>query len=201
MSSSQAVVERLRPLGPVFRAREAVGAGISWRDLYEARDTGVVIELSRGLYQLRESAGLDQIDFVAVCARAPRGMICLRSALAYWDLSDEIPDRVDLAVPSGTHRPRIDHPPTCVHVFLATTFDLGKIRVEDRHGVGFAITDIERTVVDCFRARHQVGDDLAVGGLRRYLRTMGAKPARALELASSLRVRTPVLQALRILQE
>ena len=201
MPSEPAVADRLRPLGPVFRAREALGAGVSWRDLYQARNAGVVIELSRGLYQLQESAGLDQIDFVAVCARAPRGMICLDSALAYWDLSDEIPRWVDLAVPSGTHRPRIDHPPTLVHVFQASTFHLGRIEVDVGHGAGFVISDIERTVVDCFRARQRIGDGLAVAGLRRYLRMPGAKPARILELASALRVRTPVLHALRILQE
>jgi hypothetical protein len=108
---------------------------------------------------------------------------------------------VDLAVPSGAHRPRIDYPPTKVHVFQARTFDLGKASVPVRSGVGFVATGPERTVVDCFRARHQVGDDLAAGGLRRYLRKPGAKPAQVLELASALRVRAPVLQALRLLQE
>ena len=37
-----------------------------------ARDSGLLIEVSRGLFQLREAAGIDQIDFVVVCARAPR---------------------------------------------------------------------------------------------------------------------------------
>lgn len=101
----------------MFRAADAVGAGVSWRDLYWARDSGLVLELSRGVFQLRDAGGLDEIDFVTVCARVPRAVVCLGSALAYWDLSDEIPGRVDIAVPVGTHRPQIDHPPTRVHVF------------------------------------------------------------------------------------
>jgi len=201
MSSEQATAERLQRLGPVFRSGDAVGAGVSWRDLYQARDAGLVLELSRGLFQLREAAGLDQVDFVAACARAPRAMVCLGSALAYWDLSDEITAWVDLAVPSGAHRPRIDHPPTRVHVFNAGSFGLGRIRVAVTQGAGFAITDPERTVVDCFRTRQRLGDALAVGGLRRYLARPGAKPGLVLELAEVLRVRTPVLDALRFLQE
>jgi hypothetical protein len=197
----QDVLDRLRPLGPVFRAAEAVGTGVSWRDLYQVRDAGLVLELSRGLYQLRDAAGLDQLDFVTVCARAPRAMVCLGSALAYWDLSDEIPGWVDLAVPSGTHRPRIDHPPTRVHVFAADTFALGRTEVAVVPGAGFAITDPERTVADAFRLRHRLGEGLAVGGLRRYLRRPRPKPGRVLELAGALRVRTPVLDALRVLQE
>ena len=56
-------------------------------------DSGLLVELSRGLFQLQETGGIDQIDFVVVCAHAPQGMVCLRSALAYWDLSDESPDQ------------------------------------------------------------------------------------------------------------
>lgn len=201
MPPDQDLVDRLRPLGPVFRAGEAVGAGVSWRDLYQARDSGLVLELSRGLYQLRDAAGLDQLDFVAVCARAPRAMICLGSALAYWDLSDEIPGWVDLAVPRGTHRPRIDHPPTRVHVFRADTFGLGRTEVTVEPAASFAITDPERTVVDAFRLRHRMGEDLAVGGLRRYLRRPRPKPGRVLDLARELGVRAPVMHALRVLQE
>jgi len=194
-------VDRLRPLGPVFRAGDAVRAGVSWRDLYRVRDAGLVVELARGVYQLGEAGGLDQLDFVAVCARAPRAMVCLGSALAYWDLSDEIPGWVDLAVPQGTHRPRIDHPPTRVHVFRAETFDLGRTRVTVEGGAQFWISDSERTVVDVFRLRHQVGEDLAIGGMRRYLRGPRPRPGRVLELAGELRVRAPVLAALRMLAE
>jgi hypothetical protein len=39
------------------------------------RDSGEVVELSRGLYQLADSTGTGNVDFVAVCARAPHGMV------------------------------------------------------------------------------------------------------------------------------
>jgi len=68
---SPGTLDRLRRLGPVFRSRDAVAAGVSWRDLYVLRDEGELLELSQGLYQLAESAGAGNLDFVAVCARAP----------------------------------------------------------------------------------------------------------------------------------
>ena len=67
--------------------------------------------------------------------------------------------------------------------------------------LAFRITDAERTVVDCFRQRHRLGSDLAVGGLRRYLRRPRAQPGRVPELAEELRVRTPMLEAMRVLLE
>lgn len=133
MASSPALT-RLRALGPVFRSGKAVEAAVSWRDLYRLRDEGELIELSRGLFQLADAAGSDNADFIAVCARAPHGMVCLNSALAYWDLSDEIPAEVHLGVPEGTNRPTLNYPPTRVHVFNAATFDLGRREVRQARG-------------------------------------------------------------------
>lgn len=198
MPAAQAL-ERLRRLGPVFRSKEALAAGVSWRDLYTLRDSGEVVELSRGVYQLSEVAGTANVDFVAVCARARHGMICLNSALAFWDLSDEIPSEVHLAVPQGSHRPVIDYPPTRVHVFHPETFDLGRLEVKLERGERFWITDRERTVIDAFRLRHLIGEDMAYTGLRRYLRDR-PKRGRVAELAGRFRVATPMTDAMRLLQ-
>lgn len=200
MASTQAL-ERLREIGPVFRSKEAVAVGISWRDLYALRDEGEVFELSRGLFQLADAAGAGNIDFVAVCARAPQGMVALDSALSYWDLTDDIPSQVHLAVPEGSHRPTIDNPPTTVHVFRAATFALGRIEVREESGERFRITDRERTVIDAFRLRHRLGENEAHRALRRYLSQPRPKLARLADLARPLRVSTPVGSALRVLQE
>jgi len=172
----QAPLDTLRSIGPIFRAAEAVEAGVSWRDLYWLRDEGELLELSRGLYQLRDAAGVDNIDFISLCTRAPRGMICLNSALAYWDLSDEIPPVVHLAIPRGSHRPTVDYPPTEVHVFGAGSFDVGRVEVAHGERERFAITSRERTVVDAFRLRHLVGHELANDAVRRYLRSQPQIP-------------------------
>lgn len=192
-------LDRLREIGPVFRSKDAVTAGVSWRDLYALRDRGEILELSRGLYQLADTAGTSNVDFVAVCGRAPRGMTCLNSALAYWDLSDEIPAQVHLAVPSGSHRPVIDYPPTQVHVFHAGTFGLGRLEVTAEAGERFWVSDRERTVVDAFRLRHLLGEDLAFAALRNYLQSR-PRLARLAEVARPLRAWGALSAALRILQ-
>jgi predicted transcriptional regulator of viral defense system len=194
-----AALDRVRGLGPVFRAKDAVAAGVSWRDLYALRDNGEIVELSRGLYQLAEASGTGNADFVAVCGRARHGMICLNSALTYWDLSDEIPAEVHLAVPEGSHRPTIDHPPTRVHVFQASTFGLGRQKVLGEFGERFWISDRERTIVDAFRLQHLLGEDLAHAALRRYLQDR-PHAARLAEMARPLRTWRSLSSALRVLQ-
>ncbi len=192
-------LDRLQGLGAVFRSRDAIAAGLSWRDLYALRDAGDILELSRGLFQRASSAGGDHIDFVAVCARAPQGMIAMDSALAHWDLTDEIPTTVHLAVPSGSHRPAIDHPPTTVHVFASATFDLGRIDVGEPGGERFSITDRERTVVDAFRLRHQLGETTAHHALRRYLGQPDPRRTLLVDYATQLRAATAVRAAIRVL--
>lgn len=198
--SAVSALGRLRRLGPIFRSKDAVEAGVSWRDLYRLRDDGEILELSRGVYQLAGAAGSGHVDFVATCARAPQGMICLNSAIAHWGLSDEIPVVVHLAVPEGSHRPVIDYPPTKVHVFRAGTFALGRLRIEEEPGEPFWITDPARTVVDAYRLRHQIGEDLAHAALREYLRS-GRKQTRLAELAQPLRAWAPLSAAMRVLGE
>ncbi|HEY2313600.1 MAG TPA: type IV toxin-antitoxin system AbiEi family antitoxin domain-containing protein [Streptosporangiaceae bacterium] len=199
MTAEPRALSTLREIGPVFRSKDAVAAGVSWRDLYALRDQGEILELSRGLYQLPDATGVSNVDFVAVCGRAPRGMICLNSALAYWDLSDEIPAQVHLAVPSGSHRPVIDYPPTQVHVFHAGTFAIGRLEVTAEAGERFWVSDRERTVADAVRLRHLTGDDLAYAAVRRYLQSRPSL-ARLADVARPLRAWGPLSEVLRILQ-
>lgn len=135
MRKKRRILEEVaRRSGGVFRAKDAAEAGVHWRDLYALRDEGYLIELSRGLYGLADAEMSSYLDLIAVSRRSPRGVICLNSALSFWDLTDEVPAEVHLAVPRGSRPPSIDYPPVRVHVFAAGTFDLGRERVRLKSG-------------------------------------------------------------------
>jgi predicted transcriptional regulator of viral defense system len=197
--TAASALETLKARGPTFRARDAQAAGLHWRDLYALRDAGEVIELSRGLFRFADAGGITGIDLLTVSRRAPHGMICLVSALAYWDLTDEIPGAVDLAVPRGSSRPVISYPPTRVHVFDARTFDFGRERVDLGAGEKIVISSRERAIVDVFRFRNRIGTDLAYAALRDYLRQPGARPGELMRLAKELRVAGPLRRATDVL--
>lgn len=135
------------------KASEALEVGIHPRDLYALRDGGFLIELSRGVFRLADAEMIPYLDLVAISQRSPQGTICLNSALSFWDLTDEIPAEVHLAVPRGAHRPVIDYPPVRVHVFAASTFDLGREQVRMDSGEEIFIYSAERSVVDAVRMR------------------------------------------------
>lgn len=188
-----------RRSGGVFRTRDAAEAGVHWRDLYALRDEGTLIELSRGIFRFADAEMISNLDLVAVSKRSPRGAICLNSALSFWDLTDEVPVEVHLAVPRGSRPPSIEYPPTRVHVFAANTFELGREKVRLDSGEEIRIYSPERSVVDAMRLRNQVGTDVAYETLRRYLRRPGASSGNLLRLARQLRTGGPMQDALEVL--
>jgi predicted transcriptional regulator of viral defense system len=169
-----------------FRVSEAVEAGVSRSVLHRLRERGELTAAGRGVLQLPD-AGMGMLSGLAVVsARAPQGTICLNSALAYWDLTDEIPAHVHLAVPRGAHRPVIQQPPTIVHVFNAATFKLERQQASTDADEPFWTYSAERSIIDEMRMSRWVGRDVALHALGRYLSRPGASPARLAELAREL---------------
>ncbi len=195
MQSSQ-ILDIARRMGGTVSSAELIDNGARWEDLYRLRDGGELIELSRGIYRVADAPATAHLDLVAVCRRAPDGMICLTSAAGYWDLTDEMPDSVHLAVARGHHRPTIAYPSTQVHVFAAATFALGRVQQPVESAETIAISSRERTIVDLLRLRSRVGRDLALVTLRRYLQSPDARPGELLALARHLRIGTVMAETM-----
>jgi predicted transcriptional regulator of viral defense system len=185
--------------GGVLRTRDMLEAGVHRRDLYALRNEGFLVEISRGLYRMADAEATAYLDLIAVSRRSPRGTICLNSSLSFWDLTNEIPAEVHLAVPRGSRPPSIDYPPTSVHVFAADTFELGREQVRLESGEGIYVYSPERSVVDAMRLRSQVGTGVAYEALRRYLRRPGVSSGDLLRLARRLRAGGPMAGALEVL--
>jgi predicted transcriptional regulator of viral defense system len=192
---SDVAADRLAQLPPTFTTQEAGGAGLWRRDLYRLRDAGAVYELSRGVYRKSDAPETAHLDLLAVARRAPRAIVCLVSALAVHELTDEIPSVVQVAVPRGTYRPRIEYPRTEVSEFDAKTFHLGQDEWEVAPGERISVYSPARTVADAMRFRKQIGEPLALRSLRRYLERRQAQPAELLAIARALDVEGPVREA------
>lgn len=183
-------------LPPTFTTETALARGIHPRALYAARDAGVIAELSHGVFRRADAPPASFPDLLAVEYRNSKAIVCLLSAAAVHDLTDEIPSAVQIAVPRSSRPPRISFPPTAVFRFEPSTFELGLGHLEAAPGELVRIYDPARTVVDLMRLRHRIGEPTALAALHRYLRRGDARPAELLETAAALRVYGPVLHAI-----
>src|SRR5437667_217035 len=122
---SMAQVLRLIAMSPggMVRMSEALRLGISRKTFYAMRDAGVLEQLSRGLFRLRDLPPLGSPDLVTVATRVPEGVICLVSALSFHELTTQVPHEVDLAIERGKkNSPRIDYPPVRDFKFPGSAF-------------------------------------------------------------------------------
>lgn len=162
----QAATKTFRKHNGMLRTMEAIRLGIQPRTLYAMRDAGLIQRLGRGLYRLAELPPLSNPDLVSIALGAPKGIICLISALAFHEITTQIPHQVYLAVEQYKGRmPRIGHPPVRVFWFSGEAFHEG-VETHTLDGIPVSIYGPEKTVADCFKHRNKIGLDVAIEALR-----------------------------------
>ena len=185
--------------GGMLRTSDAIRHGVHPRVLYELRDRGDLERVERGLYRLTTEEPLTNPDFVAVAMRAPRAVICLISALAYHELTTQVPHAVDLALPSHAQAPKIREIPIRVFWFPPSSFNAG-VEVVEIDQTPVRIYSAEKTVADCFKYRNKIGLDVAIEALRAYQQTRRKPDLQAItrfaQVDRVFRVMRPYLEAL-----
>lgn len=182
----------------MLHATEAMHFGIHPATLYAMRDSGVLEPVSRGVFRLADAPPFGNSDLVTVAARVPRGVVCLISALAFYDLTTQIPHAVHLALPRGAMEPRLDFPPIKTYRFSGRAFSEG-VEIHRLDGVGVRVYGVEKTLADCFKFRNKIGLDTALEAVRLYRERRQVKVADLMRFASVCRVEKvmrPYLEAI-----
>ena len=96
--------ELVDSLPSTFTTEISRAHGVHPRDLYAWRDDGLIIELSRGVFRRADAPPASYPDLIAVAHRVPRAIMCCVSAAVIYDLTDEMPPSVQIAVTSA-HSP------------------------------------------------------------------------------------------------
>ena len=163
----QKALDTIREMGGTIRTMDAIRAGIHPRTLYQLRDAGELEALSRGVYRLTAQEQISAPDLVIVAKRVPQAIICLVSALAYHEITTQIPHAVSIALPKGSETPRVDYPPISVHRFSETALKEG-VETHQIDGVSINIYCPEKTLADCFKFRNKLGMDIVLEALKFY---------------------------------
>ncbi len=184
--------------GGILRTAQALRSGIHPDTLYTMRDSGVLEMVSRGVYRLADSAPLSNPDLVTVATRVPGGVICLISALAFHEITTQIPHAVCMALPRGAEEPRLDHPPIKTYRFTGKAYTEG-VEPHELDGVIAHIYSPEKTLADCFKFRNKVGLDTVMEAVRFYRERKHVKVEDLMRFATICRVTKiirPYLEAL-----
>ncbi|MGF0669320.1 type IV toxin-antitoxin system AbiEi family antitoxin domain-containing protein [Stenotrophomonas maltophilia] len=126
-----------------------------------------------GLYRLPGKPISEKEDFASIAVKVPRAVFCLLTALQFHELTTQLPRQVWIAMPRGSHTPRIEHPPIKMVQMAGDAYALG-IDEHERDGARLRIYSPAKTVADCFKHRNQIGLDVAIEALKAAWKTRKA---------------------------
>lgn len=180
-------------LGAFFRPGQLEALGITHDELRRLAAAGTVERVGRGLYRLADAEPTEHYTLAAACARVPRSIVCLLSALSVHGVGTRLPREVWLAIPNKARAPRLPDIQVRLLRFSGAAWSYGVTDTEFE-GVPARITNPARTIVDCFRFERLVGREAAVEALRDALgrrvvtadalyRTLEVLPSRRLRAA------------------
>jgi len=157
-----------------------------------------VEKIARGLYRLANYDIGEHPDLVTVSLQAPRGVICLLSALSFHNATIEIPKYVDIAIPRGTHAYRIKYPPVRFYRFDSKPWKAG---IEEHRIEGYKIKvyNLAKTIADCFKFRNKIGMDVVRDALKIAIAERNIKPEEIMQYAKICRVDNiikPILESM-----
>lgn len=180
------------------RLHELKAAGIPEIVVARLTRAGRVIRLARGLYQLPDADLQTSHTLAEVAKIVPKGVICLISALAYHELTLQLPPFVWVAIEVHTRQPKHRYPPMRFVRFSRRALTEG-VEQHMIEGIPVKITSPARTIVDCFRFRNKIGVDIAISAMREALRKRVCSPDDIMGYARSLRIASvvrPYLEAI-----
>ncbi|MBE6014661.1 MAG: hypothetical protein E7241_04765 [Lachnospiraceae bacterium] len=172
--------------------------GYSYYKIGKLEEQGILSRVNRSTYENLTYTG-DENDFFSAEAFVPNGVICLMSAARYYELTNFLPDAVDVAIERKKKVNTLPEWPVIrLFYFDPSRMDLGVTEV--RYGDNcFHIFDIEKTVVDIIYYRNKIGIEETAEVLRNYLKRRDRQIDRLYAYAKRLRCEKIVRTYLEVL--
>lgn len=172
--------------------------GYSYYKIGKLEKDGLLRRVNRSTYENLSYKG-DENDFFSAEAFVPNGVICLMSAAKYYELTNFLPDSVDVAIERKKKVVTLpDWPEIKIFYFDPARMDLGVTEVWEGDNV-FHIFDIEKTVVDIIYYRNKIGIEETSEVLKNYLKRRDRQIDRLYAYAKRLRCEKVVRTYLEVL--
>ena len=184
---SQTLIDFFQQHNGVVRFSSILKAGFHPDMLHDLQQEGKVEKIARGLYRMSQYPFNSYPDLILASLQAPRGIICLLSALAFHETTNEIPRFVDIAIPAGTRANKIAYPPVRFYHFSPKAWELGIEQHQfDRHRI--RVYCLAKTLADCFKFRNKIGTNIATEALKSAVSEKNINPQEIMAYAKICRV-------------
>lgn len=152
----------------LLRASHLQELGIARVVLSRLTASGQLERVGRGVYRLPDAQGAEHESLATIAVKVPQAVFCLLTALQIHELTTQLPRQVWIAMPQGSHVPKMDYPPVKMVQFSGEAYAQG-IEVVRADQVELRVYGVAKTIADCFKHRNKVGLDVAIEALREAL--------------------------------
>ena len=163
-TQTQRVLELAGQRG-LLRASHLQELGIARVVLSRLKASGQLERVGRGVYRLPDAQGAEHESLATIAVKVPQAVFCLLTALQIHELTTQLPRQVWIAMPQGSHVPKMDYPPVKMVQFSGEAYAQG-IEAVRADQVELRVYGVAKTVADCFKHRNKVGLDVAIEALR-----------------------------------
>ena len=150
---------------PLLHSRDLTAQALPTVVLSRLVAAGKLERVASGVYSLPERALSEHRSLAEVALRAPRGVVCLLSALRVHGIGTQAPFEVWLAIPPHTPTPRLEQPTLRVVRMSGPALSEG-VEPIGIDGVQVPVFNANKAVADCFKFRNKIGLDVALEALR-----------------------------------
>ncbi|MFC1496527.1 type IV toxin-antitoxin system AbiEi family antitoxin domain-containing protein [Candidatus Margulisiibacteriota bacterium] len=187
----QELIKYIQACGGVIRFSEILKAGFHPTFIATLLKQQKIERLARGLYKLPHGTLGSHPDLVLAALQAPRGVVCLLSALFFHEATNEIPRQIDLAISQGSRNSKIEYPPVKFYHFEQKSWQAGIEEIKIRNH-RIRVYNLAKTVADCFKFRNRIGISVARAALKTAILEKSIKPQAILRYAKICRVQSIV---------
>ena len=198
MITQKGKVLKLLHHSTMIHSREFSKAGIDTKTLTRMVAEGEIHRIVRGLYTSVDYIPGTYHSLIEASKLVGNGVICLLSALSFYEIGTQNPSEIWIAIPRKARIPKIKNYPIRVSKFSGQAFNEGLERITIDN-VEIEIFNIPKTIADCFKYRNKIGLDVTVEALKDVLRNKRATVDELLHYAEICRVRnviTPYMESL-----
>jgi len=181
-----------------IRTKDISCEGINRRYLRDLINEGVIERIKQGLYKWKDTKFDVEEELINVSKIIHNGVICLVSALAYYELTSYTPGEYTIAVRRNYNIKLPDYPPIKLYYFSEKYYMDGVEKI-DINGNIIKIYNIEKTICDCLRYEDKISKDIIVESIKEYVKRRDKNISKLMKYAAKAKVKDVVQKYIEVL--
>ncbi len=169
LSKHDIVNEVFNTAGEIAKKSDFISAGLKEQDVYSLFKQGYIERVKKGYYKL--SVGDEPKEELLLSKLMTQGIVCVESALFYYDYSDFAPREWTITVPrshSRTVKAIQEEVPVKAYYVQNEMYHLGET-TGSFNGITLPVYDRERTICDCFKYRTKLDNEIFNKAINAYV--------------------------------